>query len=42
MIFDLSVGEQIYTEDCEVCCNPIQIKYRVKGSEIKDFEVIEQ
>ncbi len=42
MIFDLSAGEQVYTEDCEVCCNPIQIKYRADDSGINDFEVIEQ
>ncbi len=28
MILDISVeGEQTYVEDCEVCCNPIQISY---------------
>ena len=30
MILDLSVaGEQSYVEDCEVCCNPIQVSYSV-------------
>ena len=26
MLFDLSINNQSYIEDCEVCCNPIQIK----------------
>ena len=25
MLFDSSVEEQEYIEDCEVCCNPIEI-----------------
>lgn len=25
MLVDLSVGEQSYVEDCENCCNPIDI-----------------
>ena len=26
MLFDSSIKHQIYIEDCEVCCNPIEIK----------------
>ncbi len=26
MLFDSSIRNQAYVEDCEVCCNPIQIK----------------
>ena len=25
MLFDTSVNNQKYIEDCEVCCNPIEI-----------------
>ena len=25
MLFDTSIKNQLYIEDCEVCCNPIQI-----------------
>ncbi|NLP58355.1 CPXCG motif-containing cysteine-rich protein [Lutibacter sp. B1] len=25
MLFDASIKNQNYIEDCEVCCNPIQI-----------------
>jgi len=31
---DLSVGTQSYIEDCTVCCNPIEISFMVRGSEI--------
>jgi transcription elongation factor Elf1 len=44
MILDVSVEEQSYVEDCEVCCNPINISYTVEDFEIVDFwsESIEQ
>lgn len=44
MILDLSIDEQRYVEDCEVCCNPIQICYIAKDLELTDFlaESIEQ
>ena len=44
MILDLSVEEQTYIEDCEVCCRPIQIFYTTENYELKDFqaESIEQ
>lgn len=29
MLLDPSVEEQRYVEDCEVCCNPIEIHYSV-------------
>jgi transcription elongation factor Elf1 len=37
MILDLSIEEQTYVEDCEVCCRPIQIGYTIEDSGIKDF-----
>lgn len=37
MILDLSIAEQNYVEDCEVCCNPIHISYASKNSELYDF-----
>jgi transcription elongation factor Elf1 len=44
MILDASIEEQSYVEDCEVCCNPIQIGYTVSDFEIDTFwaENIEQ
>ena len=39
MLLDLSAeGEQIYIEDCEVCCNPIQISYSCEESKVRNFE----
>ncbi len=38
MIIDPSnAGHQTYVEDCEVCCNPIQISYNIEGEKIKNF-----
>lgn len=37
MILDLSIEQQSYVEDCEVCCNPIQIFYTVDDFELDDF-----
>jgi len=37
MILDLSIAEQSYVEDCEVCCNPIQIGYTTENFELDDF-----
>lgn len=37
VILDLSIEQQSYVEDCEVCCNPIQIFYAVNDFEIEDF-----
>ncbi|MDZ4859124.1 MAG: CPXCG motif-containing cysteine-rich protein [Candidatus Hydrogenedentes bacterium] len=37
MLLDLSVNSQSYIEDCEVCCNPIQIAYHVEGNRVAEF-----
>jgi hypothetical protein len=29
MVLDTSVKRQTYIEDCEVCCNPIEVHYVV-------------
>lgn len=44
MLMDTSVSHQSYVEDCEVCCNPIQITVTVSEGELKSFsaESIEQ
>jgi len=38
MVLDISVKTQTYVEDCEVCCNPIQVRYSVEDDAITDFE----
>jgi transcription elongation factor Elf1 len=37
MVLDLSVATQTYVEDCEVCCNPIEVRYLVEDGAIVDF-----
>lgn len=37
MFLDLSAGSQRYVEDCEVCCNPIEISYRAEEGSIVSF-----
>jgi transcription elongation factor Elf1 len=37
MVLDLSVDKQTYVEDCEVCCNPIEISYSVEDEELANF-----
>jgi len=34
---DLSVHKQTYVEDCEVCCNPIEVSYTVSDEELVEF-----
>lgn len=38
MVFDLSVDAQEYVEDCEVCCNPILVRYAVEDEALVTFE----
>ncbi|MDC3133976.1 CPXCG motif-containing cysteine-rich protein [Bacteroidota bacterium] len=38
MLIDSSVGGQNYIEDCETCCNPIQISYTTLENEVAYFE----
>ncbi len=38
MLLDISTEQtQTYVEDCEVCCNPIQINYEVRNQKVKGF-----
>jgi transcription elongation factor Elf1 len=37
MALDVSVQRQSYVEDCEVCCNPIEIKYEVEDQALVEF-----
>jgi transcription elongation factor Elf1 len=38
MLLDISEsGTQTYIEDCEVCCQPIQISYGAAEGELSDF-----
>jgi len=38
MVLDMSVRQQTYIEDCEVCCRPIEIHYAVEEEALVEFE----
>ena len=38
MLVDPSVSSQKYIEDCEVCCNPIEVQITIEENEIVSFE----
>ena len=38
MMLDTSISEQVYIEDCEVCCNPIELKLTFQDGELQKFE----
>jgi transcription elongation factor Elf1 len=39
MVLDLSVRRQTYVEDCEVCCNPIEVTYAANEDAVSNFSV---
>ena len=38
MLIDNSISGQNYIEDCEICCNPIEINYTTLENEIAYFD----
>lgn len=36
---DLSAGDQTYTEDCAVCCQPMVVSLRVDPADPEQFSV---
>ncbi|WP_115807665.1 CPXCG motif-containing cysteine-rich protein [Winogradskyella pacifica] len=38
MLIDLSQSRQSYIEDCEICCNPIQLSIDINNQEIVSFQ----
>ncbi|MBC8756775.1 CPXCG motif-containing cysteine-rich protein [Kordia sp. YSTF-M3] len=38
MLIDTSVREQKYIEDCEVCCNPIELTVQSEDGIIMGFD----
>lgn len=40
MLLDSSIKQQTYIEDCEVCCNPIQITSIFEAETLLSFEAI--
>ncbi len=39
MLIDTSQRQQSYIEDCEICCNPIQLSVATENQEIISFQV---
>lgn len=39
MLIDTSQRQQSYIEDCEICCNPLQLSVLTENREITSFEV---
>jgi len=38
MLLDKSVSNQVYVEDCEICCNPIEVNVQFLNEELTVFE----
>lgn len=41
MLLDTSISQQTYVEDCEVCCNPIEVAAYFSANELTQFEATE-
>lgn len=41
MLLDSSVTEQTYVEDCEVCCNPIELSVSFMDGGLESFDARE-
>jgi len=37
MLVDVSIDQQQYVEDCEVCCNPIEIAISIDEGNVSNF-----
>ena len=41
MLLDPSISRQTYVEDCEVCCNPIEVTAAFENQELREFEAVD-
>lgn len=39
MLLDSSVKKQIYIEDCEICCNPIEVEVIFENTTVIYFNI---
>ena len=37
VVLDTSVDRDVVIEDCEVCCRPLEVRYRVEDWSVVDF-----
>jgi transcription elongation factor Elf1 len=38
-LIDSSINNQIFIEDCEVCCNPLEFSIVIENNELISFSV---
>ena len=38
MLLDLTAMDQSYVEDCEVCCNPVSLRFRAEDGCVVFFD----
>lgn len=38
MLVDLSVDKQTYVEDCEICCNPLELEVIIEDNQVISIE----
>lgn len=36
---DLTGGDQRYVQDCEHCCNPMEVAFHVRDGDVEDVQV---
>ncbi len=39
ILLDTSVADQTYVEDCEVCCNPMELSIACRDYSVESIEV---
>jgi len=39
VVIDVSAGDQSYIEDCQICCQPMQISFQASNDEIDRLQV---
>jgi len=39
IVIDLSAGGQTYIEDCQICCQPMQIGFEVNNEKLDSLRV---
>jgi hypothetical protein len=39
VVLDLSGGSQSYIEDCQICCQPMQLSFDTDGADLLDLRV---
>ncbi len=40
MILDPDMSEESYVEDCQVCCNPIEVEFVMVDAEVVRFRAV--